>query len=126
MIKSRRIKRSPMRDVAGMIRSFHYVSYAALLQQLELGIIPPDNLTKLQPWSRFWYHWISAALFSMYQQAIAPAALLPANKDQLSVLLYVHLLEKAVYELGYELNNRPEWVKIPLEGVLQLLDLARV
>lgn len=125
-IGERRIKRSPMRDVAGMIRSFHYVSYAALLQQLELGIIPPDNLTKLQPWSRFWYHWISATFFSAYQQVIAPSALLPANKDQLSVLLYVHLLEKAVYELGYELNNRPEWVKIPLEGVLQLLDLAKV
>ena len=125
-IGERRIKRSPMRDVAGMIRSFHYVSYAALLQQLELGIIPPDNLLKLQPWSRFWYHWISATFFLAYQQVIAPSALLPASKDQLSVLLYAHLLEKAIYELGYELNNRPEWVKIPLEGVLQLLDLAKV
>jgi maltose alpha-D-glucosyltransferase/alpha-amylase len=124
-IGERRIKRSPLRDVAGMIRSFHYASHAALLQQLELGIMQPETLAKLQPWSRFWYGWISAAFLTAYHQLIKRTDLLPRFNEDLSLLLYAHLLEKAVYELGYELNHRPNWLKIPLEGVVQLLEFRK-
>jgi maltose alpha-D-glucosyltransferase/alpha-amylase len=124
-IGERRIKRSPLRDVAGMIRSFHYASHAALLQQLELGIMQPDTLAKLQPWSRFWYGWISATFLTAYQELIESALLLPQADEELSLLLYAHLLEKAVYELGYELNHRPAWLKIPLEGVIELLEFRK-
>jgi maltose alpha-D-glucosyltransferase/alpha-amylase len=131
-IGERRIKRSPLRDVAGMIRSFHYVAYAALLQQLELGTMHSENLQQLEPWAECWYGWISAAFLHSYRNVVSaalPAAgsatagdLVPKSKDELSVLLYSHLLEKAIYELSYELNNRPDWVIIPLAGIRQLLE----
>jgi maltose alpha-D-glucosyltransferase/alpha-amylase len=124
-IGERRIKRSPMRDVAGMIRSFHYAAYAALLQQLELGTMHRENVGDLEPWISCWFGWISEAFFRSYRSVIESADLLPKSGEQLSVLLYSHLLEKAVYELSYELNNRPAWVRIPLEGVRQLLELGK-
>jgi maltose alpha-D-glucosyltransferase/alpha-amylase len=119
----RRIKRSPMRDVAGMIRSFHYASHAALLQQVELGAINADQLPALRPWAQFWYGWVSSAFLRSYINDIQGSGLLPDTPAELNVLLYAHLLEKAVYELGYELNNRPDWAEIPLHGVQQLLEL---
>jgi len=120
-ISQRRIKRSPMRDVAGMIRSFHYASYAALHQQVELGALNEDQLPRLQPWAGFWYGWVSAAYLASYLEHLRGTGLLPEGQQELSVLLYAHLLEKAIYELGYELNNRPDWIGIPLEGLQQLL-----
>ena len=119
----RRIKRSPMRDVAGMIRSFHYASHAALLQQVELGAIDTEQLPNLQPWARFWCGWVSSAFLDSYLGLVQGTGLFPNTPNELQVLLYAHLLEKAVYELGYELNNRPDWVGIPLEGIRQLLEL---
>jgi maltose alpha-D-glucosyltransferase / alpha-amylase len=118
----RRIKRSSLRDVAGMIRSFDYATYAALLQQLELGNIQEDHLKEIEPWTRFWYQWSSAAFLKAYLKAVDGSALLPQNRDDLGTLLRAHLLEKAIYEIGYELNNRPTWVKIPVQGVVQLLE----
>jgi maltose alpha-D-glucosyltransferase/alpha-amylase len=118
----RRIKRSSLRDVAGMIRSFDYATYAALLQQLELGNIQEDHLKEMEPWTRFWYQWSSAAFLKAYLKAVDGSALLPQNRDDLGTLLRAHLLEKAIYEIGYELNNRPAWVKIPVQGVVQLLE----
>jgi len=120
-IGERRIKRSPLRDVAGMIRSFHYASQAAILEQIELGN-QPDTLARLRLWVQFWHRWISSVFFTAYHESIRSSALLPTNQSELSVLLYCHLLEKALYELGYELNNRPNWIKIPLEGVLELME----
>jgi maltose alpha-D-glucosyltransferase/alpha-amylase len=118
----RRIKRSPFRDVAGMIRSFDYASYAALFRQLELGNVPPEQLAQVEPWTRLWYRWTSATFLRAYLDTIRPGDLVPSAKAELSVLLNAFLLEKAIYEVGYELNNRPKWVKIPLQGILQLLE----
>jgi maltose alpha-D-glucosyltransferase/alpha-amylase len=118
----RRLKRSPLRDVAGMIRSFDYVTYAALFRQLELGTLPPEQLPQIEPWTRMWFRWMSAVYLRAYLQTMASADLLPSDRTQLTVLLNAHLLEKAVYEVGYELNNRPTWTKIPLQGILQLLE----
>ncbi|MDB6033238.1 MAG: trehalose synthase [Verrucomicrobiales bacterium] len=118
----RRIKRSPLRDVAGMIRSFDYATYAALHQQLELGNLHEDHLKEIEPWTHFWYQWSSAAFLKAYLKTVDGSALLPQSRDDLGTLLRAHLLEKAIYEIGYELNNRPTWVKIPIQGVVQLLE----
>jgi maltose alpha-D-glucosyltransferase/alpha-amylase len=118
----RRIKRSPLRDVAGIIRSFDYATYSALFQQLELGNIEADHLPLLEPWTRFWYEWSSASFLKAYLKAVSESHLLPQDPGDLDVLLRTHLLEKAIYEIGYELNNRPDWIKIPLQGVIRLLE----
>jgi maltose alpha-D-glucosyltransferase/alpha-amylase len=121
----RRIKRSPLRDVAGMIRSFDYVTYAALFRQLELGNFQPEQLAQMEPWTRLWYHWISSAFLRSYLEVVKASELVPKSRQELAVLLDAHLIEKAIYEVGYELNNRPHWLKIPLQGILQLLEPAK-
>ncbi len=121
----RRIKRPPLRDVAGMIRSFDYATYAALFQELNLGNLHAEQLPQLEPWTRFWQEWVSAVYLRAYLQAVEPGRLLPQGGEELELLLNAHLLEKVIYEVGYELNNRPDWVRIPLQGILQLLDSGK-
>jgi len=116
----RRLKRSALRDVAGMIRSFHYASRSALRAP---GIRPEDR-PRLEPWAQFWDQWVSAAFLRSYLEVAGHAAFLPAQREETEILLEAHLLEKAVYELGYELNHRPDWLDIPLEGVLRMLERA--
>ncbi len=120
-LSERRIKRSPLRDVAGMLRSFDYATYAALFQQREQGVIQPSQVKDLEPWTKYWYKWVSAVFLKAYLDIVGQSNLLPKDKAELEMLLEAHLLEKAIYEVGYELNNRPDWVKIPLEGILQLI-----
>jgi maltose alpha-D-glucosyltransferase/alpha-amylase len=73
-------------------------------------------------WSQYWSRWISVTFYRSYLQAAAGAAFLPQNEADLQMMLNVFLLRKAIYELGYELNNRPEWVQVPLQGILELLN----
>lgn len=120
-LSERRRKGSPLRDVAGMLRSFHYAAYAALIGKVAGA--SPDDFAPLDPWARFWYRWVGAAFLKGYLGVSARAPFLPANRDEVKMLLEAHLLEKAVYELDYELNNRPDWVKIPLKGILDLLEI---
>jgi maltose alpha-D-glucosyltransferase / alpha-amylase len=120
LLGQRRIKYTSLRDVAGMLRSFHYAAYAPMYGQT--GSVRPEDIERLQPWARFWYICVGAAYLKMYLDLMADLPLLPKSLDQMQVLLNVSMLDKAVYELGYELNNRPNWVKIPLEGILQLIE----
>ena len=114
----RRLKRSPVQDVAGMLRSFHYAAYAALFR--ESG--PAEALGGLpEQWILFWRSWISAAFLRAYREAVAPARIVPEDDAAFGRLLDLFLLEKAVYELGYELDNRPDWVSIPARGLEELL-----
>ena len=110
-LAERRRKASPLRDVAGMIRSFHYAAHCAL----------PTDSAGLQPWAEFWYAWISAIYLLAYLATASTENILPASDQELELLLDTFLLEKAMYELGYELNHRPDWVRIPLRGIAQLL-----
>jgi maltose alpha-D-glucosyltransferase/alpha-amylase len=121
-LSERRLKRSPLRDAASMIRSFHYAAYSALFDQTALGIINPDRAPAVEAWVRFWYAWVSASFLRSYLAATRPIPLLPQTPEELEVLLEAFILEKAVYEVGYELNNRPEWVQVPLRGVLEILE----
>ena len=117
-LSERRLKYSPLRDVAGMIRSFHYAAYSALLQHAS---IRPEDIPVLEPWADLWYHYVSGIFLSSYLNTVGGAPLLPAERGELEILLQALLLEKAVYELGYELNNRPDWVIIPIRGIKFIL-----
>jgi maltose alpha-D-glucosyltransferase/alpha-amylase len=118
----RRIKRSPLSDVAAMIRSFEYATYAALFKQLDLGTLHEERLPQLEPWTGFWYRWVSSVYLNAYCEVIGKTDLLPRSKQDMKVLFDVHLLEKAVYEIGYELKNRPTWLKIPLRAIAKLVE----
>jgi maltokinase len=107
-LPERRLKRSPLRDVAGMLRSFSYVTAGARLLR---GVEAPEG----------WEDRARAAFLDGYFSRVEPS-LLPPGEGPTRQLLSVFELEKAVYELRYELNNRPDWVGIPVAGVLRLLD----
>jgi maltose alpha-D-glucosyltransferase/alpha-amylase len=121
-LTERRIKRSPVRDIAGMLRSFHYAAFTSLFGHLGSAMVRPEDRASLEPWARLWNIWIGAAFLKSYLEHAMPGGFLPTNGDEFKILLSIYLLEKALYELAYELNNRPDWVKIPLIGILQLLE----
>jgi len=123
-ISERRIKRSPLRDVAGMLRSFNYAAFSTVFSMEERGLIGPDEaLDSTESWAYYWYEWVAAAFLRHYLERASEGDFLPRSRDELRTLLNILLLEKALYEMGYELNNRPNWLKIPLRGFHQLLDL---
>ncbi len=119
-LTERRLKRSPLRDVAGMLRSFHYASNHAIFTKATR----PEDLPAMEQWANFWYIWVSAVYLKSYLDLAGQAGFLPVEEGELQNLLDALCLEKAVYELGYELNNRPDWVPIPLQGIMQLLETA--
>jgi maltokinase len=106
----RRRKRSPLRDVAGMLRSFAYVAIAA---ELERGTPAPDG----------WEEQARSQFLEGYLDTVDPS-LMPAGSLAIERLLAVFELEKAVYELRYELDNRPDWVRIPVAGIQRLIEEA--
>jgi maltose alpha-D-glucosyltransferase/alpha-amylase len=120
-LSERRLKRSPLRDVAGMLRSFDYAAHTVLFGAPESGVIRPEDVPKLESWARFWQLWVSSAFLRAYLHAAADAPFIPRARGELEVLLQVLLLEKSIYELGYELNNRPDWIKVPIRGILRLV-----
>jgi maltose alpha-D-glucosyltransferase/alpha-amylase len=118
----RRLKRSPLVDVAGMLRSFHYAAFGSLLRP-ELGAeIRPEDVSRVEPWTAFWYRSVAVAFLTGYGEATRGQPFLPAADEDRGILLDAFLLQKAAYEIAYELNNRPDWVSIPLHGILELLD----
>ena len=126
-LTDRRLKRSPLRDVATMIRSFHYVAWSALLGKVSgrgktPGWIRPEDIPTLEPWARYWHRWMSAVFFAAYRERVGPNAFLPADDGQLRDLFGIFLYERALTELGNELTYRPDWAAIPLSGLLRMLD----
>ncbi len=120
-LSERRLKRSPLRDVAGMIRSFHYAAHSALRTY---GSIRPEDAELLEAWAEAWYGAVSGAYLNSYLFTVEDADFVPKDRKQFETLLRCFLLEKAVYEAGYELNNRPEWISVPLRGIERLLKRA--
>lgn len=120
-LSERRIKRSALRDVAGMLRSFHYAPHSVLLGQTQHAVIRDADRDAVEVGARFWYRWVSCAFLRAYLAESGSAAHLPRTREEVQVLLDAHVLEKALYEIAYELNNRPDWVGIPIRGVLELL-----
>jgi maltose alpha-D-glucosyltransferase/alpha-amylase len=122
-LSERRLKRSPLRDVAGMLRSFQYAAFARLFEESESGLIQRPEVPVFESWSLFWERWVSAAFLGAYLERAGSASFVPASRSELATLLDAYVLEKAIYELAYELNNRPAWVRIPLAGIRQILGL---
>ena len=114
----RRTKHSPLKDVAGMVRSFNYAAWAALMKYSSRR---PEDQSRLEPWARLWDQSASAEFLHAYKITMTGRRLLPSSPSAQWSLLNLYLLEKAFYELVYELNSRPDWVKIPLMGVAALL-----
>lgn len=114
----RRLKRSPLRDVAGMIRSFHYAAYGSLFLDNQ---IREEDFPKLIPFVEQWYHYMSGYFLRAYLNTVEGAPFVPADKKDLAILLNTFLLEKAVYELNHELNNRLDWLIIPINGIKALM-----
>jgi maltose alpha-D-glucosyltransferase / alpha-amylase len=104
-----------------MLRSFDYAAHAVLYEAGGRQMIRPQDVTVLQPWARFWQQWASSAFLRAYLQQAGDTPLLPRSREDLGRLLGALVLEKNMYELAYELNNRPDWVRIPLGSVLGAL-----
>ena len=120
-LPERRMKRSPLQDVASMLRSFHYAAFVHLLEPAGESHSREKKFQEYAPWARSWYTWVASRFLRSYFEIAQSGSFLPSSREEISGLLQVHLLDKAVYELGYELNNRPSWVGIPLAGISQLL-----
>ena len=120
-LNERRRKRSALHDVAGMLRSFHYAALTATVEQLRAHTLGEVNFQIMEPWTNFWQSWASWAFLRGYLKTAENTSFIPRTLDEFKVMLDAFMMEKAVYELGYELNNRPEWLLIPLHGIASLL-----
>jgi maltose alpha-D-glucosyltransferase/alpha-amylase len=122
----RRLKRPAVVDLAGMVRSFDYAGRTAALRLTrDLGTsISSVDRTTIDTWVTFWHRWISGTFLDSYLEVAGQADYLPHDVEQLTQLFDFFLLEKAIYELGYETNSRPDWVDIPARGILDILDLG--
>ncbi len=117
-IAERKIKHSPLKDVAGAIRSYHYAVCSKLFNARETDAINPEHLQRV---SDRWFYLIRDTFLNAYLDEFGAPHPLFANNNETNFLLLVYLLEKAVYELGYEISYRPTWVKIPLRGIIDVI-----
>jgi maltose alpha-D-glucosyltransferase/alpha-amylase len=104
-----------------MMRSFHYAGVSTLYQQAEAGVVRPADRQRLEDWGRRWYRWVSAAYLRAYLKAAEGAPFVPKGKPELRILLRAFLLEKALYEVAYEIGNRPDWAVIPLQSIREVM-----
>ena len=116
-LSERKLKRSALRDASGMMRSFQYAAYSALWQPA----MRAEDVPFLERWADLWYRQMSSLFLQSYLNTTAGAIFVPHNSDDLQIMLEAYLLDKAVYEIGYELNNRPDWVVIPIRGIKHIL-----
>ncbi|MFN2621653.1 MAG: maltose alpha-D-glucosyltransferase [Chthoniobacterales bacterium] len=116
-LSERKLKRSALRDVAGMMRSFQYAAYSALWQPA----MRVEDVPFLERWADLWYRQMSSVFLQSYLAATDGADFIPPDQEDFQVMLEAYLLDKAVYEIGYELNNRPSWVVIPIRGIKHIL-----
>jgi maltose alpha-D-glucosyltransferase/alpha-amylase len=126
-ITQRRIKRSPLRDVAGMLRSFDYAARTAIPDAVARGQVREERAQELLAHrSEEWVTWVTVAYLRGYFAVIDGTGLLPTDLHALRIQLDAHLIEKALYEIRYELDHRPDWVGIPIAGLRRLLQAGRV
>jgi maltose alpha-D-glucosyltransferase/alpha-amylase len=117
-MSERRIKRLGLRDVAGMIRSYQYTTQMALRVAMNSGVEEPGHADHLAEWGDALARWLAAAFLRGYMATLEGTSLIPSDSGHLKRLLDTLVLDKAAYELSYELNNRPDWVEIPLRGLI--------
>jgi maltose alpha-D-glucosyltransferase/alpha-amylase len=117
-LSERRYKRNPLRDVAGMLRSFAYAAEASLRTGRQRAL----DLDRLRPWAEAWAAWTSAAYLAGYLEVVGDAIWVPRTEHDRRLLLDIYAIEKCVYEIGYELGNRPDWLPIPIRGLIDLVE----
>ncbi len=122
-LSERKLKRSPFRDVAGMIRSFHYVAYSTLFLE---STFREEDIPLLETWIEPWYHYISGIFLNSYLKSAGDAPYVPSDPKEISILLKTFLLEKAVYEIGHEIYNRPDWLIVPVRGIKSIMGDASI
>lgn len=120
-ISERRLKRCPLRDVAGMLRSYHYACEKTIADITEAGMVPDARAPEMREAIDLWYQWATRTFLRGYFDVADAGKFVPKSARDRDMLLNVFVLEKALYELRYELNNRPDWVGIPLRGILAVL-----
>ena len=118
-LKERVAKVSPLKDVVGMIRSFDYAAFAALFA---FAGDRAEVFERLIPRAKSWRTWASVAFLREYLATAQGATFLPRDRANFARVLDALMLDKALYELLYELNNRPDWVRIPLQGIAGLIE----
>ncbi len=118
-LSARKLKYCPFKDVAGMLRSFHYAIYMGYFRIRDRGT---DNSSILEPWIEHWYHLISYHFLKAYFDTAGNAPFVPETASQIVSLLNLFLIEKSVYESSYEINNRPDWLIVPLNGLDKIID----
>jgi maltose alpha-D-glucosyltransferase/alpha-amylase len=118
-LDERRRKEPPARDVAGFLRSIDYAASAAMSRAPSMS---PEEALTLSQRLRAWADDLSAGYWDCYRETLGEARLWPADEAQSKELLALFLLEKAFYEIDYELTNRPSWSHIPLEATLRILE----
>ena len=117
-LSERRLKRSPLRDVAGLLHSFHYAAMTALVHH---GANHPDDIALLEPWLEAWYVYVSGSYLKAYLHAMKGSPLVPEDRQELMIMLRCFLIHKMVHELGTELNSRPDSVDLTLRGIEMLM-----
>lgn len=122
-LSERKIKRSVFRDISGMLRSFDYAASNVL--RFNESVVRPDDRLLLEPWAERWSRVVGQHFLDAYFARTAGSNIIPSEPIQREHLMNAYLMNKAVYELNYELNNRPDWVAIPVRGILSLLDGAK-
>jgi len=120
-ISERKIKRSVFRDISGMLRSFDYAAFNVL--QKTQSVFRPEECHSLEPWADRWSFYVGQHFLDSYFEKTMGSDIVPQEPIQREHLMRAYLMNKAVYELNYELNNRPDWAGIPLRGILKLLEL---
>jgi trehalose synthase-fused probable maltokinase len=121
----RREKRPALRDVAGMLRSFQYAGSQAVADRLVRAPAAPPEDEVLHAWGRAWTRWAQGAFLRAWLEVASADQALGGPPEETRDLLDLFLVEKACYELAYELNNRPDWVGLPLAGLAELAGPGR-
>jgi maltose alpha-D-glucosyltransferase / alpha-amylase len=116
-LAARRAKQCPVKDVAGMLRSFSYAAYSSLINYTARRA---GEMASLEPWAWLWEQCVAAEFLRAYRQTALGSLFLPENAEEFRKLLDIFLVDKALYEVLYELNARPAWVRIPLMGIMSL------
>jgi maltose alpha-D-glucosyltransferase/alpha-amylase len=124
-LSSRRLKRTPLRDVARMIGSFHGAASRALSRHVERGGIPSETSAALEPWTHYWALWVSSAFLRNYLRTIDQAPFLPTARDDLGGLLFACLVEQTLQQLSYELGPKGGSVRLPLRRLARLVETER-
>ena len=116
-LAERRSKQCALKDVAGMLRSFSYAAYASLISYTTRH---PEDIARLEPWAQLWERSVAAQFLRAYRESVVEGGVVPSDISDFRALLDLFLVDKALYELLYELNTRPAWVRIPLMGIMSL------